>query len=35
VDAANDTGAFSLYERAGMTPAPGWVMYEKEVGDAA
>jgi ribosomal protein S18 acetylase RimI-like enzyme len=25
VDAANDTGAFRLYERAGMTPALGWV----------
>ena len=29
VDAASDTGAFRLYERAGMTPALGWVMYEK------
>jgi mycothiol synthase len=29
VDAANDTGAFRLYERAGMTPALGWVVYEK------
>jgi mycothiol synthase len=35
VDAANDTGAFRLYERAGMTPVLGWVMYEKELGDAA
>ena len=35
VDAASDTGAFRLYERAGMTPALGWVMYEKEFGDAA
>ena len=35
VDAANDTGAFRLYERAGMTPALGWVVYEKELGDAA
>jgi mycothiol synthase len=35
VDAASDTGAFRLYERAGMTPALGWVMYEKELGDAA
>ena len=26
VDAANDTGAFRLYERAGMTPALGWVV---------
>jgi GNAT superfamily N-acetyltransferase len=35
VDAANDTGAFRLYERAGMTPALGWVVYEKQLGDAA
>ena len=35
VDAASDTGAFRLYERAGMAPALGWVMYEKEIGDAA
>jgi mycothiol synthase len=35
VDAASDTGAFRLYERAGMTPVLGWVMYEKELGDAA
>ena len=35
VDAANDTGAFRLYERAGMTPALGWVIYEKPLGDAA
>jgi GNAT superfamily N-acetyltransferase len=34
VDAASATGAFRLYERAGMTPALGWVMYEKELGDA-
>ena len=34
VDAANDTGAFRLYERAGMAPVLGWVMYEKELGDA-
>jgi mycothiol synthase len=34
VDAASETGAFRLYERAGMTPALGWVMYEKEIGDA-
>jgi mycothiol synthase len=31
VDAASDTGAFRLYERAGMTPALGWVMYEREL----
>ena len=35
VDAASDTGAFRLYERAGMAPALGWVMYEKALGDAA
>jgi mycothiol synthase len=35
VDAANDTGAFRLYERAGMAPVLGWVMYEKQLGDAA
>ena len=29
VDAASDTGAFRLYERAGMAPALGWVVYEK------
>jgi mycothiol synthase len=31
VDAASDTGAFRLYERAGMTPVLGWVMYEKQM----
>ena len=31
VDAASDSGAFRLYERAGMRPALGWVAYEKEV----
>ncbi len=35
VDAASATGAFRLYERAGMAPVLGWVMYEKELGDAA
>ena len=35
VDAASETGAFRLYERAGMTPALGWVMYEKELGGTA
>ena len=35
VDAANETGAFRLYERAGMAPVLGWVVYEKELGDAA
>jgi mycothiol synthase len=33
VDAASDTGAFRLYERAGMAPVLGWVMYEKALGD--
>ena len=35
VDAGSDTGAFRLYERAGMAPVLGWVMYGKELGDAA
>jgi mycothiol synthase len=35
VDAANDTGAFRLYERAGMMPVLGWVLYEKDLGGAA
>jgi GNAT superfamily N-acetyltransferase len=35
VDAASDTGAFRLYERAGMAPGLSWVVYEKELGDAA
>ena len=35
VDAASDTGAFRLYERAGMSPALGWVIYEKELSGAA
>ena len=35
VDAASTTGAFRLYERAGMKPALGWVMYEKQLGAAA
>ena len=30
-DAASDTGAFRLYERAGMTPALGWLVYEKRL----
>ena len=34
VDAASDTGAFRLYERAGMAPLLGWVTYEKQLGDA-
>jgi len=32
-DAASDTGAFRLYERAGMTPALGWLVYEKKLRD--
>jgi mycothiol synthase len=32
VDAANDTGAFRLYERAGMAPLLGWVVFEKQLG---
>jgi GNAT superfamily N-acetyltransferase len=35
VDAASDTGAFRLYERAGMAPVLGWLVYEKELGEAA
>jgi mycothiol synthase len=35
VDAASATGAFRLYEHAGMAPALGWVMYEKQLGAAA
>jgi mycothiol synthase len=31
VDAASDTGAFRLYERAGMAPALGWTVHEKQV----
>ena len=29
VDAAPDSGSFRLYERAGMVPTLGWVLYEK------
>ena len=35
VDAASDTGAFRLYERAGMRPAIGWVLYEKALAGQA
>jgi hypothetical protein len=35
VDAASDTGAFRLYERARMAPVLGWVVYEKELGEDA
>jgi mycothiol synthase len=31
VDAANTTGAFRLYERAGMSPAIGLLVYEKKL----
>ena len=31
VDAANETGAFRLYERAGMSPVLGWTVYEKKL----
>jgi GNAT superfamily N-acetyltransferase len=34
VDTAGDTGAFRVYERAGMAPALGWVIYEKRLGDS-
>ena len=30
VDAENTTGAFQLYESAGMRPVMGWVMHEKD-----
>ena len=33
VDAASETGAFRLYERAGMSPKLGFVVYEKELDD--
>ena len=32
VDAESATGAFHLYESAGMRPVLGWVMHEKDVG---
>ena len=35
VDAASDTGAFRLYERAGMSATLGLVIYEKELDDPA
>ena len=31
VDAESSSGSFQLYERAGMTPALGWVQYEKKI----
>ena len=33
VDAASATGAFRLYERAGMAPVLGWVVYEKALAE--
>jgi hypothetical protein len=30
-DTASETGAFRLYERAGMAAVLGWVAYEKEL----
>jgi len=30
-DAQSETGAFRLYERAGMHPVLGWVLYEKQL----
>jgi mycothiol synthase len=33
VDAASNTGAFRLYERAGMSPRLGFVIYGKELGN--
>jgi mycothiol synthase len=35
VDAGSETGAFRLYERAGMAPSLGWALYEKALGTAA
>ena len=35
VDAEGETGAFRVYERAGMRPVIGWVMHEQEVGAGA
>ena len=34
VDAANPTGAYRLYERAGMAPTLGLVVYEKQLGSS-
>ncbi|HEY2767699.1 MAG TPA: GNAT family N-acetyltransferase [Solirubrobacteraceae bacterium] len=33
VDAASNTGAFRLYERAGMSPLLGFVVFEKDLDD--
>ena len=35
VDAESETGAFRLYERAGMVPALGWITYEKALPEVA
>jgi GNAT superfamily N-acetyltransferase len=35
VDAASQTGAFRLYERAGMAPAIGFIVYEKTLSESA
>ena len=35
VDAASDTGAFRLSARAGMTPALGWMVFEKTLDTSA
>ncbi len=35
VDVASETGAFRPYERAGLSPRLGFVIYEKEVDDRA
>jgi GNAT superfamily N-acetyltransferase len=34
VDAEGETGAFRVYERAGMKPVLAWVMFEKELAGA-
>jgi mycothiol synthase len=34
VDTANPTGAFRLYERAGMAPTLGLIIYEKALGSS-
>ena len=35
VDTASETRAIRLYEGAGMAPAPGRVVYEKKLSNAA
>jgi mycothiol synthase len=35
VDAESDTGAFRLYERAGMRAEMAWVMFEKKLDSGA